>query len=64
MLLEDDNPWGTIQTSSAVHKNLDSLSMDDLWEYIGALKGEIKRAEAEIAKKSSSRTEAEALFGE
>jgi uncharacterized small protein (DUF1192 family) len=63
MLLEDDNPMAGPKGSSAAHKNLDSLSVAELEEYVAALQAEIKRAEAEIAKKSLSRAAAEAIFG-
>jgi len=59
MLTEDDNP----KSSSAVHKNLDPMSVGELEEYIGMLEAEIQRVQAEIAKKSSSKAAAEALFG-
>jgi len=66
MLLEDDNPSSAAaigKSSSALHQNLDSLSMAELAGYVAALQAEIKSAEAEIAKKSASRAAAEAVFG-
>jgi uncharacterized small protein (DUF1192 family) len=65
MLTEDDNPSGAAQISksgTALHQNLDSLSVAELEGYVAALQGEIKRAEAEITKKSASRAAAEAIF--
>lgn len=58
MLLEDDNP----AIGKTKPKNLDPMSVAELKDYIVALEDEIKRAEAEIAKKSSSRAAAEAFF--
>lgn len=43
-------------------KKLDSLSIDELRDYIAALKEEIVRTEAEIARKSSHMSAAAALF--
>jgi uncharacterized small protein (DUF1192 family) len=66
MLLEDDNPSSAAaigKSGGALHQNLDSLSVAELEGYVAALQAEIKRAEAEIAKKSASRAAAEAVFG-
>jgi uncharacterized small protein (DUF1192 family) len=41
---------------------LDSLGVDELRSYIGELKAEIVRAEADIARKQSHRTAADAFF--
>ena len=60
MLLEDDNP---VPVGPPKPKNLDSMSVGDLEEYVEALKAEIQRAEAEKAKKSATRAAAEAIFG-
>lgn len=43
-------------------KNLDPMSIEELADYIGALKDEIGRVEAEIAKKKKIRDGATALF--
>jgi uncharacterized small protein (DUF1192 family) len=59
MLLEDDNPAGS---RPAKPKNLDPLSVAELQEYVEALKVEIKRAEGEITRKSSTRAAADAFF--
>lgn len=44
-------------------KNLDSLSPDELDEYISALKQEIARVEEEKARKKSAAKSAAAFFG-
>jgi len=41
---------------------LDSLGVDELRSYIGELKVEIVRAEADIARKQSHRSAADAFF--
>ncbi len=43
-------------------KKLDSLSLDELRDYIAELKEEIIRAEGEIARKSTHMSAAAALF--
>jgi uncharacterized small protein (DUF1192 family) len=43
-------------------KDLSRLSVADLNEYIGELKAEIARAEAEIRKKGAARAGAEGFF--
>ena len=43
-------------------KNLDVMSLEELEDYIAALKAEIVRTEAEIAKKQDHRGSADALF--
>ncbi len=45
------------------HPVLDSWGVAELSAYIAALSQEIARAEAEIARKSSHRSAAEAVFG-
>jgi uncharacterized small protein (DUF1192 family) len=57
MFNEDDIPKKTTEV-----KNLTVLSVQALEEYIVELRDEIKRAEAEIAKKRSVRTGADSLF--
>ena len=42
--------------------SLDSLGVDELRAYIADLKGEIARAEAEIARKQGHRSAAESVF--
>ncbi len=41
---------------------LDSLSVEELDAYIGELRGEIARVEADIARKQSHRSAADAFF--
>lgn len=41
---------------------LDSLSVDDLHEYIDALEAEIERVKAEISKKQAAANAADAFF--
>lgn len=43
-------------------RNLDTLSVDELKEYIADMKVEIARVEAEIDKKQGSRAAAESVF--
>ena len=43
-------------------RNLDTLSVDELREYIADMKAEIARVEAEIEKKQGSRAAAESVF--
>ena len=45
-----------------VKKDLTRMSVDDLKDYVGELKAEISRAEAEILKKGSARKGAEGFF--
>ena len=42
---------------------LDAMSIEDLTEYVAALKAEIGRAEAMIAAKRQQRDAADAIFG-
>jgi len=50
------------QKKKKVLKKLDSLSLDELRDYIAEMKEEILRAEGEIARKSSHMSAAAALF--
>lgn len=43
-------------------RNLDPMSIEELKDYIGDLKGEIARVEAAITRKESVRAGAEAFF--
>jgi uncharacterized small protein (DUF1192 family) len=58
MLDDDLEP----QKKKKVLKKLDSLSLDELRDYIAEMKEEILRAEGEIARKSSHMSAAAALF--
>ncbi len=42
---------------------LDTLGIDELWAYIGELRDEISRVEADIGRKQGHRSAAEAVFG-
>ena len=42
---------------------LDSLGIEELQAYIGELRGEIARVEADIARKQGHRSAADAVFG-
>lgn len=50
------------KTSAEFPRNLESLSVAELDDYIGDLKGEISRAEADKEKKQSSQDAAAAFF--
>jgi len=58
MLDEDFDP----RTKKNALKKLDDLSVDELTDYIEALKGEIARTEREIEKKKASRDAASLFF--
>jgi uncharacterized small protein (DUF1192 family) len=58
MLIDDIEP----RSPPAKPKPLDPLSVDELYAYVAALKGEIARAEAEIAAKQAHLNAASALF--
>ncbi len=58
-MLEDDL---LPQKQKAKPRNLDSLSVEDLAEYIDILKAEIIRVEAEIEKKKKHMSAASGLF--
>ena len=58
-MFDDDAPK---KKEGFVPRNLDSLSIDELGQYIIDLKGEIQRCEAEIAKKKSVQAAADSLF--
>ena len=59
-LFEDDRPRK--KTSHEIGTELSMLSADELRLRIGLLRDEIERLEAEVARKSSSRSVAEGLF--
>ena len=60
MIVEDDGPKK--QRAHEIGMDLTSLSVDELKERIALLRDEIKRLEADIEKKGSTRTAAESLF--
>lgn len=61
MALEDDDapPLKRARLEKLV---LDRLSIDELHEYIGELRAEIARVEADIERKGSHKSAAEAFF--
>lgn len=60
MLNEDEQPKLTSQTLAPLM--LDRLGIDELRSYIGALNAEIRRVEAEMARKSDHRSAADSFF--
>ena len=60
MLSDDEEPRSQGQTVAALP--LDRLGIDELKGYISALRAEIIRVEAEIAKKSDHRNVADRFF--
>jgi uncharacterized small protein (DUF1192 family) len=58
----DDNDEKPKKPAGFEPPTLDRLSIDELKAYIGKLKAEIKRVEADIAAKESVRQGAEAFF--
>ena len=57
-MFDDDLP----RKPKAAIKNLEPMSLSDLEFYITELEGEIKRAQAEITRKSTHMNAASALF--
>ena len=51
-----------VKKDESVARNLDSLSIDELEDYIAELKGEITRCETEIEKKKSVQEAADSVF--
>lgn len=60
MLFDDDTP--PARPTRLVKLPLDRLSVSELEEYIGELREEIARVEADIDKKGRHRNAAEAFF--
>lgn len=60
MLSEDLDP--PKKKPELVFRNLDTLSVEALKEYIQELKAEIARTEAEMGKRGSARDKAESFF--
>jgi uncharacterized small protein (DUF1192 family) len=56
---DDAPPRGRVRLEKLV---LDTLSVDELRDYIGELRAEIARVEADIERKGSHRGAAEAFF--
>lgn len=58
-MFDDDRPKPKTQEFP---RKLDNMSIDELQDYIGELKAEITRVEADIAKKKASREAAASVF--
>jgi uncharacterized small protein (DUF1192 family) len=61
MPLEDDLPTPK-PLNRFVPRNLEAMAVSELREYVGTLREEIARVEADIARKGSNRSAAEAFF--
>ena len=64
MARDEDNPWDAPpQKRTRLEKLLlDTLGIDELHEYIGELRAEIARVEADIERKQGHRSAADAFF--
>jgi uncharacterized small protein (DUF1192 family) len=60
MILDDETDPKTKRPKG---RALDKMSVPELKDYVTALREEIARAEADIAKKEKSRSAADAVFG-
>ena len=58
----DDEPVKKIPRKHEIGQDLSLLSVGELTERIGVLRGEIARLEAELAAKGTTKAAAEALF--
>jgi uncharacterized small protein (DUF1192 family) len=61
MVQDDDLPLRK-KTTHEIGQDLSNLSIEDITERIGALKGEITRLEAALAGKQASRDSADRFF--
>jgi uncharacterized small protein (DUF1192 family) len=61
-MAHDDDDKQIREVLHEIGQDLSSLSLDDLAERVNMLKTEIKRLEAEISSKGSSRSAAESFF--
>ena len=61
---DEDSPWGApVRKRARLEKLvLDTLGIDELREYIGELREEIARVEADIERKQGHRSAADAFF--
>ena len=61
---DDDNPWLAPPRKKVRLEKLvlDTLGVEELHEYIGELREEIARVEADIGRKQSHRSAADAFF--
>ena len=64
MARDDDNPWEAPPRKRARLEKLvlDTLGIEELREYIGELREEIARVEADIERKQGHRSAADAFF--
>ncbi len=62
MAIDDEDELPKLPKSRLQKPILDSLGVAELTAYIEELKGEIVRVEAEIARKQSHRSSADAFF--
>jgi uncharacterized small protein (DUF1192 family) len=64
MARDDDNPWDALPRKQVRLEKLvlDTLGIEELGEYIGELRAEIARVEAEIERKQGHRSAADAFF--
>jgi uncharacterized small protein (DUF1192 family) len=64
MARDDDNPWEAPPTKRARLEKLplDTLGLEELRAYIGELREEIARVEADIERKHGHRSAADAFF--
>jgi uncharacterized small protein (DUF1192 family) len=64
MAEDEDSPWGTpVRKPARLEKLvLDTLGVEELREYIGELRAEIARVEADIDRKQGHRSAADAFF--
>lgn len=64
MARDDDNPWeAPPQKRARLEKlPLDTLGIEEMREYIAELRAEIARVEADIDRKQSHRSAADAFF--
>jgi uncharacterized small protein (DUF1192 family) len=64
MARDDDNPWEAppLKRARLEQLVLDTLGIEELREYIGELREEIARVEADIDRKQGHRSAADAFF--
>lgn len=65
MARDDDNPWEEAPPRKKVRLEklvLDTLGIEELRDYIGELREEIARVEADIERKQGHRSAADAFF--
>lgn len=64
MAIDDDNPWEAPPRKRVRLEKLvlDTLGIEELRDYIGELREEIARVEADIERKQGHRSAADAFF--